>query len=170
MVAGAIAFSPACDAWTEEVRTQLAARTRRIAARLRDEIPGLRVADPEAGYLLWLDATDVPGLWGSGNDCAGAAARAIMGGEIRSETVTEPHDSTGTEAGRNGSAADASLADILFARAGVLCSPGETYAPGCEKFVRLNAGTSDAVLDEAVDRIIRAVQKIQAAHRAPGAP
>ena len=159
VVAGAIAFSPACDQWIETVRTLLAERTRRIAARLREEIPGVRVRDPEAGYLLWLDFTDVPGLWDSapsaaapaGSDgeltaaYAGAAARAIVG-----------------DAAPAAPQAEASLADILLERAGVLCSPGESYAPGSTRFARLNAGTSDAVLDEAVDRIVRAVSAIHA--------
>ncbi len=49
-------------------------------------------------------------------------------------------------------------ADILLAEGRVAFSPGINFSAGTSQFIRLNFATSEAVISEAIDRIVKVVQ------------
>jgi cystathionine beta-lyase len=48
---------------------------------------------------------------------------------------------------------------FLLDRAKVAVSPGENFDPGADQFIRLNFATSQQILDEILNRIVRAAHE-----------
>jgi cysteine-S-conjugate beta-lyase len=55
LIAAQAAYSGACDAWLNAMRTMLTANRDWIVATLRDRFPLLRTTVPQATYLAWID-------------------------------------------------------------------------------------------------------------------
>jgi len=58
--AGALAALRDSDDWLDDTLAYLLANRDRVVARVRDDLPGVRVHPPEATYLAWLDFSDTP--------------------------------------------------------------------------------------------------------------
>jgi cysteine-S-conjugate beta-lyase len=61
-LAGVAAFSPESDAWLDALLAALDANRRLLADLLAEHVPGARYRIPEAGYLAWVDLSDLG--WG----------------------------------------------------------------------------------------------------------
>ena len=55
----------------------------------------------------------------------------------------------------------ASFTELMLEQAAVLVSPGDSYGPSGEGYVRLSLTVPDSRLEEAVDRITKALVIIQ---------
>lgn len=58
--AGALAALKDADAWLDDTLAYLRANRDHLVARVRADLPGVRVHPPEATYLAWLDFRDTP--------------------------------------------------------------------------------------------------------------
>lgn len=56
-LAGMTAAYDLCTGWRAAARRHLAANRDRVADRIRQELPGIRMVPAEAGFLAWLDCT-----------------------------------------------------------------------------------------------------------------
>lgn len=113
VLAAEVAFSPAGEPWLYDVRSRLQERSRHVLDRLASELPKVRVAIPEAGYLMWLDLR---------------------------EAMPADNDPSAT----------------LVAKEKLFLSPGHWYGEAGRGFARLNIATSETILDDALDRLVRA--------------
>jgi cystathionine beta-lyase len=102
------------DVWLAGVIDHLTAMRGRLMQRLRADIPAIKLHEPEATYLAWLDCSDL-GIEGT-------------------------------------------AFDFFHTHARVAFSPGESFWPEAQKFVRLNFATSGIILDEIVDRMSAAIK------------
>jgi cystathionine beta-lyase len=62
-LAGVAAFSPASDPWLDSLLAAIDANRRLLAELLDVHLPGARYRMPDAGYLAWVDLTELG--WGS---------------------------------------------------------------------------------------------------------
>jgi cystathionine beta-lyase len=117
-------------AWLDALLAGLDANRRLLAGLFAEHLPAVRWTPPEATYLAWLDCRDA-GLPGEDPD---AQARGLV-------------TSTAGPAG------------AFLARARVALSAGAAFGSGGAGHVRLNFGTSQAVLIEAVRRMGEVVDR-----------
>lgn len=61
-LAGVAAFSPASDAWLDSMLAAVDRNRRLLGELLTEHVPGARYNQPDAGYLAWIDLSDVG--WG----------------------------------------------------------------------------------------------------------
>lgn len=61
-IATVAAFSPQSDAWLDSLLARLDANRRLLADLLAEHVPGAKYRMPDAGYLAWIDLTDLG--WG----------------------------------------------------------------------------------------------------------
>ncbi|HET9342326.1 MAG TPA: aminotransferase class I/II-fold pyridoxal phosphate-dependent enzyme [Candidatus Eremiobacteraceae bacterium] len=100
--------------WLDSLRDYLDGNRRLLGDLLRERLPDVRYAPPEATYLAWLDCTRL----------------AIDGDPSRR----------------------------FLERGRVALEPGRKFGPFADRFVRLNMGTSRAILDEIVTRMAKALR------------
>jgi cystathionine beta-lyase len=114
------------DEWLDRALRTIEFNRRTLVRRFAAELPGVRVHEPHAGYLVWLDV------------------RSLGLGD-------EP-------------------SDVILERARVALRTGTDFGAGGTGRVRLNLACDPALLDEAIDRIVRAVGPAAdpAADTAPG--
>jgi cysteine-S-conjugate beta-lyase len=100
--------------WLEALLRYLEANRDFLYEYINHELPGIRMAKPEATYLAWLD-------------CRGAGFQG------------SPHD-------------------FFLREARVALSDGALFGPGGEGFVRLNFGCPRSMLEEALERMMKAIE------------
>jgi cystathionine beta-lyase len=61
-LAGVAAFSPESDAWLDSMLAAVDRNRRLLGELLSEHVPGARYDEPDAGYLAWVDLSDVG--WG----------------------------------------------------------------------------------------------------------
>jgi cystathionine beta-lyase len=105
------------DAWLDDLLVRLDANRTSLLSGLRNRLPEIALAPPEAGYLAWLDC------------------RAYQLGDDPAEAFLE--------------------------RGRVVLGPGPSFGTPGIGFARLNFGTAPALLDEALDRMVRTVGPVQ---------
>ena len=114
---GVIAAEAAYDAgdeWLDSLIEVLDENRHSIAEQLLRELPEVAYSQPMAGYLAWLDLTQL-------------------------ELGADP-------------------APRILEQGRLALSPGPQFGRGGEGHVRLNLGTSPALVSEAIDRIVKAVR------------
>ncbi|WCD92004.1 MalY/PatB family protein [Microbacterium sp. nov. GSS16] len=62
LIAAVAAFAPESDAWLDALLRTLDENRRLLGALLAEQLPGARYRMPDAGYLAWIDLTDLG--WG----------------------------------------------------------------------------------------------------------
>lgn len=121
MLAAVAAFSPESDEWLDGLLATLDENRRLVADLLTQHLPGARYRIPDAGYLAWVDLTDLG--WGP------------------------------------------NPAKQILRQAKVALHFGPAFGAEGAGHVRINFGTSPAILTEAIERIARARATIDAAQR-----
>lgn len=108
-----------CEAWCRNLIGVLEANRDHLLDRFARELPGVRIARPEATYLAWADFGPL--------------------------------------------ALSAQPYEYLLKNARVWGGDGRNFGPHYENFVRLNFATSRTILDDKIDRLVRAVHMNSAA-------
>lgn len=101
------------DAWLAQLKVYLQGNLDLVRKRLRN-IPGIRLIEPEATYLLWLDC--------SGLDMS-----------------------------------DEGLREFMIQKAGIALNDGPSFGPGGSGFQRMNIACQRSVVEEAMNRLEKAV-------------
>lgn len=107
------------QAWHSALMATLASRRNQVLDFFHRHDLGIRVIEPEATYLLWLD-------------CHTLMAQKKL-------------------------ADDAALARFFIDEAGLALNPGKSFGAPGSGFMRLNIGTSETVLQHALQQLTRAV-------------
>lgn len=130
MISHAEAFRTA-DAWLDDLLIALDDNRRLVGELVAEQLPGVRFRAPQGTYLAWLDCREL---------------------DLGDEPVAGPGDELATVADLAGPA------QWFLDNARVALSSGHVFGNGGAGHVRLNFGTSKAILTEAIARMSQAVE------------
>ncbi|MBR4768952.1 MAG: hypothetical protein IK088_08250, partial [Lachnospiraceae bacterium] len=115
--------------WLEGVKAVILGNHRRIRERLAAECPAVKIMDLEGTYLPFMD----------------------LRGAVDVAHPTKPPVRIA------GSETNADIADLVQNRAGLAVDYGEWFGKNFAGFIRLNLATHPDMVDEAVTRLVKAV-------------